>query len=334
MKETILRGPHQAVSQILPFKYPWAWDLYLKSNNNHWVPSEIPMDRDVRQWKDPNSLTDDERLLVKRILGFFAGTESLVANNLLLVFMGKIRSGECKQYICRQNFEEAIHNHSLVYMCDSLNLDVQEMYEAYADIPGVREKDDFLIRITRWMERDDFDINTFEGVRDLLLNAVAYWLIAEGTFFFNCFAALLSFKRRNLMPATTEMIEYTYRDEENHTLFGTMLINTIIQEHPEVWTSEVQGQVYDLFREALELELNFSQHAVPRGILGMNQDLLQKNAEFLANKRLASIGLEAIFENKDNPFPWLFETVSAQKMKNFFESRPTDYQQSNVEDDF
>lgn len=334
MKETILRGPHQAVSQILPFKYPWVWDLYLKSANNHWMPTEIPMNRDIEQWKQKDLLTDDERLLVKRILGFFAGSESLVANNLLLVFLDKVRSGECKQYIGRQNWEEVLHNHSLVYICDSLNLDVQEMYHAYADIPGIKEKDAFIINLTRELMVPEFSLDTDEGVRAMIRNAVGFWLITEGTFFFNCFAAILSFKRRNLMPGVTEMIEYTLRDEENHVSFGTFLVNTIREEHAECWDKRMHDEIYALFTEALALEINFSEHAVPRGILGMNQELLAKNAEFLANKRLASIGLKAIFENKDNPFPWLFETVSGKKMKNYFESRVTEYSSGAVEDDF
>ena len=122
----------EGVNQILPHKNKWAWDLYELGVKNNWVPTDVPMTKDVQNWKSGNGshLSDDERLVIKRCLGFFAGSESLVANNLMTLAQ-YITDPECRQYMARQMYEECLHNHTIVYICDSLDLSITEVYEAY-----------------------------------------------------------------------------------------------------------------------------------------------------------------------------------------------------------
>ena len=119
------------VNQLVPFKYKWAWEKYLAGCANHWMPQEINMNRDIALWKDPNGLTEDERRIIKRNLGFFVTADSLAANNIVLGTYRQITAPECRQYLLRQAFEEAIHTHAYQYIVESLGLDQAEIFNAY-----------------------------------------------------------------------------------------------------------------------------------------------------------------------------------------------------------
>ncbi len=312
------------VNQILPHKNKWAWDLFLKGCANNWMPTEISMQTDIKQWRQKNFLTDDERLVVKRCLGFFAGSESLVSNNLLLQIFKWINDGECRQYIARQCFEETLHNLTVVYICDSLSLDISEVYEAYKNIPSIKAKDDFLMGITRGKS---------ESPQDILRNIITYYIVCEGILFFSGFTMLLSFGRQNKLPGISEQIQYTLKDESLHLEFGTQLINEIKQSYPELWTKQFTEEITEHIRKATDLEIQYAHDVLPNGILGLNAGMFIDYMQFMANKRLNSIGLSTIFPAKSNPFPWMSETIELSKCKNFFESRVTEYQTGTLVDD-
>ena len=141
MKKTkeIISDKVAVVNQILPHTNKWAWDLFIDGAANNWMPTEISMAKDFEQWRS-DLLTDDEKLVVERSLGFFAGSESLVANNLLLSIFKYVTDPECRQYILRQAYEESLHNLTVVYCCDSLGLKIEEVYEAYNSIPSIKAK--------------------------------------------------------------------------------------------------------------------------------------------------------------------------------------------------
>ena len=133
------------VNQLVPFKYKWAWEKYLATCANHWMPQEVNMTRDIALWKSPNGLTEDERRLVKRNLGFFVTADSLAANNIVLGTYRHITAPECRQFLLRQAFEEAIHTHAYQYITESLGLDEAEIFNAYNEVQSIRDKDQFLI---------------------------------------------------------------------------------------------------------------------------------------------------------------------------------------------
>lgn len=321
------------VNQILPHKNKWAWDLFLKGAANNWMPTEISMQKDVEQWKNSTVLSDDERLVVKRCLGFFAGSESLVGNNLLLTVYRYITDGECRQYISRQVFEEALHNLTIVYICSSLNLDIKEVYEAYKRIPAIKAKDDFLMSITNDINRQDYTSKNLAGKVELLRNIITYYIICEGIFFYSGFAMLLSFGRQNKLPGIAEQIQYTLRDESLHIQFGTSLTNQICDEYPELWTKEFQQTTISHIEKAVELEVQYAKDVLPRGILGLNSSMFVDYMKFIANRRLEMLRLKPIYNNSTNPFSWMSEVIDLRKMKNFFETRVTEYQVGTLEDD-
>tara|TARA_R110002012_G_scaffold237183_3_gene410923 strand:- start:2999 stop:4006 length:1008 start_codon:yes stop_codon:yes gene_type:complete len=321
------------VNQILPHVNKWAWDLFIDGAANNWMPTEISMAKDIEQWKS-NLLSDDEKLVVERCLGFFAGSESLVANNLLLSIFKFVTDPECRQYILRQAYEESLHNLTVVYVCDSLNLDINKVYQAYSSIPSIKAKDDFLMNITTDINRPDFNINTIEGKREFLRNIITYYIICEGIFFFSGFAMLLSFNRQNKLPGIGEQIQYTLRDESLHIKFGTELINRIREDHPKVWTKAFEKETMEHIEIAMELELAYAREVLPTGILGLNSDMFIDYVQFIADRRLSNLGIESPFQDAQNPFPWLSEIIDLEKCKNFFETRVTEYSVGTLVDDF
>jgi ribonucleoside-diphosphate reductase beta chain len=333
-KETkIISNKVAVVNQILPHVNKWAWDLFIDGAANNWMPTEISMAKDIEQWKG-DSLSDDERLVVKRCLGFFAGSESLVANNLLLSVFKFVTDPECRQYILRQAYEESLHNLTVVYVCDSLGLDINEVYEAYTSVPSIKAKDDFLMNISTDINRANFNINTLEGKREFLRNIITYYVICEGIFFFSGFAMLLSFNRQNKLPGIGEQIQYTLRDESLHIQFGTTLINRIREDDPKVWTKAFEKETMDHIDKAMELELAYARDVLPTGILGLNSDMFIDYVQFIANRRLEALDLPSPYEDVKNPFPWMSEIIDLEKCKNFFETRVTEYSVGNLVDDF
>ena len=333
-KSGLLLGEEIAgVNQILPHKHQFAWDLFLKGVANNWSPSEINMSDDVDQWKN-DSLSKDEKLLVKRCLGFFAGSESLVGNNLLLTVAKWVTDPECRQYILRQAYEESLHNLTVVYVCDSLNLDIDEVYQAYNSIPSIKAKDEFLMNITSDINRPDFNINTLEGKREFLRNIITYYIICEGIFFFSGFAMLLSFNRQNKLPGIGEQIQYTLRDESIHINFGTTFINRLREDNPKIWTKAMEKETIEHIDTAMELELAYARDVLPNGILGLNADMFIDYVQFIADRRLTNLGLPSPYGNAQNPFPWMSEIIDLEKCKNFFETRVTEYSVGNLVDDF
>lgn len=316
------------VNQLMPLKYKWAWEHYVNGCANHWMPTEVPMNRDIEQWKS-NVLTEDERLVIKRNLGFFATAESLVANNLVLAIFKYITNAECRQYLLRQAFEEAIHSHTFLYIVDSLGLDEQEIFNMYREIPAIQRKDDFEMELTRSLSEGNIDTNTLQGKQDFVKNLIGYYIIMEGIFFYSGFAMVLSLQRRNLMSGIGEQFQYILRDETIHLNFGIDLINGIKAENPELWTADFQKSLIEQVREAVDLEIAYAHDCLPRGILGLNAGLFVDYVQYIADRRLERIGLPIQYR-AINPFPWMSETMDLQKEKNFFETRVTEYQSASV----
>jgi ribonucleoside-diphosphate reductase beta chain len=314
------------LNQLVPFKYKWAWEKYLAACNNHWMPQEIQMTADLALWQDPHGLTDDERLIIKRSLGFFSSADSLVANNLVLAVYKHITNPECRQYLLRQAFEEALHTHAYQYCIESLGLDEAEVFNMYREIPSVHDKAAWSLQFTEDLCDPTFRTGTPENDQRLLRDLIAFFVVFEGIFFYVGFVQLLSFGRRNKMPGISEQIQYIMRDESMHMNFGIDVINQIKIENPHLWTPQFQQEVANMLREATDLEISYAHDTMPRGVLGLNANMFNEYMKFVANRRCAQIGLKELFPGATNPFPWMSEVMDLKKEKNFFETRVTEYQ--------
>ena len=314
------------VNQLVPFKYDWAWQKYLDGCANHWMPQEINMTPDVALWKSEEGLSIDERKIIMRSLGFFSTADSLVANNLVLSIYRHITNPECRQYILRQSFEEAIHTHAYQYVIESLGMDEAELFNMYREVPSVARKASWALDFTKELDNPNFKTGELEQDKKLLRNLIAFYCVLEGIFFYCGFTQILSMGRRNKMTGTSEQFQYILRDESMHLNFGIDMINQIKKENPQLWDEEMQDQAAVMILQGMELEIEYAKDTMPRGVLGMNASMMEEYLNYIANRRLVQLGLPEEFPTAENPFPWMSEIMDLRKEKNFFETRVIEYQ--------
>jgi len=314
-------------NKILPMTYKWAREHYKSGVANNWTPEEVSMQKDVEQWKSDTVLSDTERRLILWNLGFFSTAESLTANNIVLAAYSHVTNPEARQYMLRQAYEEAVHTDTFIYCCDTLALDPDEIYKMYQTIPSIKEKDDFVVEITKSVFEPGFNTVGTANIQKFLRDIIGFYVIMEGIFFYAGFAMILALKRQNKMVGIGEQFEYIMRDESLHLAFGCDLINTIKAENPGVWTEQFAAETLALIKKSVEFEKNYARDACPQGLLGINAEQFVKYVEYIADRRLERIGLPKTY-NTENPFPWMSQSVDLSKEKNFFETRVTEYQTS------
>ncbi len=312
------------LNQLVPFAYPWAWDKYLSALNNNWTPNEINMSADIALY--PNGLTEDERMIIERNLGFFATADSLVANNLVLAVYRHITNPECRQYLLRQAFEEALHTHSYQHIIQSLGMDEAKVFNMYREIPSVAKKAEFALKYTQSLCDPSFHTGTTANDQRLLRDLIAFYVVFEGIFFYVGFTQILSMGRRQKMTGTAEQFQYILRDESMHLNFGIDVINQIKIENPQLWTEAFKAEIIEMIKSGVDLEYQYAVDTMPRGILGLNAAMFLDYLQFIANRRCIQIGLLEQYPGATNPFPWMSEMMDLKKEKNFFETRVTEYQ--------
>ena len=314
------------LNQLLPMKYHWAWEKYLAGCNNHWMPTEVSMQADIALWKSRDGLSEDERRTIKRNLGFFAVSESLVANNIVLAIYRHLTNPECRQFLLRQAFEEAIHTHAFQYIVESLGLDEGELFNMYREVPSINDKAAWALGYTQGLSNPGFETDSVGSQQQLLRDLVAFYVVFEGMWFYTGFAQILSLGRRNKMVGIAEQYQYILRDESVHLNFGIDVINQIKLENPHLWTAELRAEIHEMLRQACQLEMAYGRDTMPRGFLGLNSQLCDQYMQFITNRRCAQLGLPGLYAETENPFPWMSEAIDLKKEKNFFETRVTEYQ--------
>lgn len=196
----------------------------------------------------------------------------------------------------------------------------------YREVPSVAKKAAWSLSRTHSLSQPDFTTGTHESDQELLRNLIAFYVVTEGIFFYCGFTQILSMGRRNKMKGVSEQFQYILRDESMHLNFGVDVINQIKIENPHLWTETFKAEVKQMILEGMELEVAYAKDTMPRGVLGMNAAMMENYLRFIANRRMAQIGLEEAFPGQENPFPWMSEIMDLRKEKNFFETRVTEYQ--------
>jgi ribonucleoside-diphosphate reductase beta chain len=324
-KNGIINNSTVDPNKILPMRYLWARQHYKDGVANNWTPEEVPMQKDVEQWKSKHVLSENERRLVLWNLGFFSTAESLTANNLVLTVYNFVTNPECRQYILRQAYEEAVHTDTFIYCCDSLGLDPDYMYNMYNAVASIKAKDDFVVDLTKSILDPNFKTDSPENIQKFVHDLIGFYVIMEGIFFYAGFAMMLALKRQGKMVGIGEQFEYIMRDESVHLAFGCDLINTVKAENPEIWTQDFQDEIVSLVRQSVILEQAYAHDACPEGMLGINAQQFSDYVEYIADRRLERIDLPKVY-GKENPFPWMSQATDLAKEKNFFETRVTEYQ--------
>ncbi len=236
-----------------------------------------------------------------------------MANNLVLAVYRHITNPECRQYLLRQAFEEALHAYQ--YVIESLGMDEARLFNMYRELPAVAKKAEWAIPFTKSLGDPNFRTGTSENDQRLLRDLIAFYVVFEGIFFYVGFSQILSMGRRNKMTGTAEQFQYILRDESMHLNFGIDVINQIKQENPHLWTPEFQQTIITLIREGVELEYQYAQDTMPRGILGLNANMMWDYLRFIGNRRLAQIGLSEQYPNISNPLPWMSEMIDLKRKR-------------------
>jgi ribonucleoside-diphosphate reductase beta chain len=323
-KRRVINGGDADVMQLYPMRHKFAWEAYNVGNANHWLPTEISMQKDIEQWRSQTALTKDERQAFETVLGFFTTAESMAANNVVLGLYKHVTSPEVRMYLLRQGYEEAIHTHAYQYIVESLAMDEAKIFNMYRDVEAIYNKDNLVLTLNEGIFDPTFKTGTFENDQKFLENWAVFALIMEGIFFYSSFAVMFGFQRQGKLVGSAEQIQYIMRDESQHLNFGINIVNSIKEEQPELWSKDFQNHIVDLIRRAVVLEYTFAKEVFPKGIFGMNAAGFKQYIEHIADRRLERVGLPTQY-NVDNPFPWMSEAIDLSKEKNFFETRVTEY---------
>ena len=267
-----------------------------------WIAEEVDMSKDKNEFE---SLKQEEQYFIKCILGFFAGSDGIVCENLAMNFANEIQIPEAKAFYCEQLANETCHNETYSLLVDTYLTDKKEkkkILNAIRTMPFVAKKADWALK---WMSKG----------APFATRLMAF-AIVEGVFFSGAFCAIYFFKQRNLLRGLTLANEFISRDEGLHTEFACLIYSKLNAKLP-------YGEVKELFREAIALEKEFSVEALPCSIIGMNSGLMSEYIEFVADRLLVQLGYEKLWNTK-NPFPFM-ESISLEGKTNFFEGKVSNY---------
>lgn len=325
----VINGRETAFFNLLPLKYPWAYELYRTMKANHWEPEDVSMQKDIEQWQGDVLLSDVERWIVRMGIGYFSAAEGIVGDNVIHVVRELVTAPELKFVLGRHSHEENIHADSLLYMISSLGINPHECEAMFEDIVTIRRKNEFVLRTSSVLRRD-IDLTLAENKQLLAKNIFVFGQCMEGTQFYGLFGMILSLYRQNKFPGIGQMFRYTLRDESNHIELFRNLLMELADENPEIWTPEFQEELRDLMREAVALEKAFIHDCLPVNAVGLSAEEFALYVDYIADRRLVGCGLAPLCASATNPFPWLAEMMDIQKEQNFFEGRVTEYQKSSV----
>jgi ribonucleoside-diphosphate reductase beta chain len=326
----VINGRDTMFFNILPLKYQWAYDLYKTMKNNHWEPEDIPMQKDVEQWRSGDEISEVERWIIKMGIGYFSAAEGIVGDNILHVVREVVTAPELKLVLGRHAHEENIHADSLVYMLSSIGLNPHECEAMFEDVPTIKAKNNFVTSNSRALRRD-VDLTVTENKQALAKNIFLFGQVMEGTQFYGLFGMILSLYRQNKFPGIGQMFRYTLRDESNHIEVFRNLLMDLVDENPDIWTEGFRADLRDTMSEGIRLEKEFIRDCLPVSGIGLNAEDFEQYIDYIADRRLTSCGLSPLNDNAvSNPFPWLAEMMDIKKEQNFFEGRVTEYQKASA----
>ena len=324
----VIGGRETMTFNLLPLRFGWAYELYRTMKANHWEPEDVPMQKDVEQWRDPAALTEIDRWIIRMGVGYFSAAEGIVGDNVIHVVRELVTASELKLVLGRHAHEENIHADSLLYMISSLGIDPGECEAMFDDIPTIVAKNEFVTRVSRALRRD-IDTEDPESKRLLARNVFVFGQCMEGTQFYGLFGMILSLYRQGKLTGIGTMFRYTLRDESNHIELFRRLLLELVAENPEIWDGAFRDELRELMREAVGLEKEFIADCLPVEGVGLSGEELGLYIEYVADRRLEGVGLEPLRGGVENPLPWLAELMDLRKEQNFFEGRATEYQQSS-----
>ena len=325
----VVGGRETMTFNLLPLRYGWAYELYRTMKANHWEPEDVPMARDVEQWRDSAALSEIDRWIVRMGIGYFSAAEGIVGDNVIHVVRELMTASELKLVLGRHAHEENIHADSLLYMISSLGIDPHDCEAMFDGIPTIVAKNRFVTDVSHALRRD-LDMDDLDARRLLARNVFVFGQCMEGTQFYGLFGMILSLYRQGKLPGIGTMFRYTLRDESNHIELFRRLLGELVAENRELWTADFREELRELMREAVALEQDFIADCLPVEAVGLSREDFCQYIDYIADRRLEGAGLEPLTGGVENPLPWLAELMDVQREQNFFEGRVTEYQKASA----
>jgi ribonucleoside-diphosphate reductase beta chain len=305
-------------------KYQWAYNLWEMMLNNTWFPKEVDMTRDVNDYKN---ITESEKTAYDKALSQLIFMDSLQTNNLIDNVNPYVTSPEVNLILVRQSFEEALHSQSYAVMVDSISTNSEEIYDLWRRDMMLKHKNDAIAAVYEQLSQNPTETN--------FIKACFANQILEGIYFYSGFAYIYTLARSGKMLGSAQMIRFIQRDEVTHLVLFQNLINTLKRERPDLFTSKLEEEVYDMFKKAVDLEVSWGQYITQGQILGLTDDIVEQYIQYLADDRLTNVGMKPLY-NVENPIKWVddFSKFNDQKT-NFFEGTVANYSKGSLNfDDF
>tara|TARA_Y100001970_G_scaffold152771_1_gene187075 strand:+ start:6547 stop:7497 length:951 start_codon:yes stop_codon:yes gene_type:complete len=306
-------------SYYKPFQYPWAFEAYDMQQKMHWLPSEVSLAEDVRDWNE--RLTSEEKNLITQILKFFTQGDVDIAQAYLDNYIPKFKPPEIRMMLSAIATSEANHAHSYSLLNDTIGLPDSE-YKAFQEYKAMADKHDYLFN------------NKGEGVEGLARELAVFSAFGEGLQLFASFIMLLNFQRFGKMKGMCQIVTWSIRDESHHVENMIKLFHTLIDENKHIWNDDFKKTLYDICRDMVMLEDKFIDLAFEQGgVEGLEPDQVKQYIRHIADRRLLQLGLKPNFAVKDNPLPWLDWILNGVEHTNFFENRATEYAKGSLTGD-
>ena len=292
---------------MFPIKDNDIWEMYKKQEDLFWRAQEVDLSKDLKDW---DSLNDNERYFISMILAFFASSDGIVLENLGARFMSEVQLSEARAFYGLQMAMENIHSIMYSTLIETYIKDSQQkhrLFNSLTEFPCIKKKGDWAIR---WIQ----------DKRSNFATRLVAFACVEGIFFSGAFCAIYWLKKRGLMPGLTFSNELISRDEALHTEFAVLL-------HSKLEKPLKKQKIHEIIKEAVEIELEFINDALPCSLIGMNNNLMKDYIKFVADRLSLQLGGDKIFDCK-NPFDWM-ENISIEGKTNFFEKRVSEYSLAN-----
>jgi len=317
----IFGGDPTGIFELNDIKYQWAYNLWETMLHNTWTPNEVNMSADINDYK---SLTTNEKVAYDKALAQLIFMDSLQTNNIIDNVNPYITASEINLILVRQSFEEALHSQSYAVMVDSISTNSDEIYQLWRKDMMLKTKNDAIAKIYEKLAEEPTPHNF---LKSLFANQ-----ILEGIYFYSGFAYIYAMARSGKMLASAQMIKFIQRDEVTHLLIYQNMIKELRKEQPELFTPQLISEVEDMFKEAVELEINWGKYITNGEILGLTDDLIEKYIKDLANERLSKVGMNPLYLVESDPLPWLKDYSSFNDQRtNFFEATVTNYTKGSLQ---
>ena len=299
-----------------PFRYPWAYEAWLQQQRIHWLPEEVPLADDVKDWQ--KNLTPSERNLLTQIFRFFTQADVEVNNCYMKHYSQVFKPTEVLMMLSAFSNIETVHIAAYSHLLDTIGMPEIE-YTAFLKYKEMKDKYDYM---------HSFSVANKTEIAKTL---AAFGAFTEGLQLFASFAILMNFPRFNKMKGMGQIVSWSVRDETLHCLSVIRLFRTFVQENPEIWTEEFRRDLYLVCATIVDHEDAFIDLAFELGgVQGLDASLTKQYIRFIADRRLQQLGLEPLYKIEKNPLPWLDEMLNAVEHANFFENRATEYSKAST----